>query len=199
MRRCSTDRACKFPFQSGNHCLAGLRQGDDASLTPSHFVEQPPCGFGSEDSLSQNEQVFGFRRPCREDGMAATSGIAHIDEQGIENVVILTGDVHSAWGMEVHDASGTKSHAIELVAPAVSSPPLASPSDAMRQLVARALAEQAHVKYADGLNNGYLVVTLDRQRVHAEWLFTGERNVRESSTESVNLVSESGSNRLHEV
>lgn len=120
----------------------------------------------------------------------------HIDSQGIENVVILTGDVHSAWGMEIPDANGEGSHAIEFVAPAVSSPPLASTSAAMKNLVAQARNERAHVKYVDATNNGYLTVVVDQARARAEWRYTGDRTQRNTAVLGGVLECAAGANTL---
>ncbi|MGK0257116.1 MAG: alkaline phosphatase D [Candidatus Azotimanducaceae bacterium] len=120
----------------------------------------------------------------------------HIDQDHIENVVILTGDVHSSWGMEVPNELGDAAHAIELVAPAVSSPPLASTSEDMQKLVARALTEQSHIKYADGLNNGYLVVDLNTERARAEWHFTGNRTQHAEAKLGHALECKTGTNAL---
>ncbi|NKC01674.1 MAG: alkaline phosphatase [Pseudomonadales bacterium] len=120
----------------------------------------------------------------------------HIEDEGIENVVILSGDVHSAWGMEVPDVNGEGSQAIELVAPAVSSPPLASTSEAMQNLVARALDERAHIKYADGMSNGYLTVVVDQDRTRAEWRFTGDRTERNGAVLGSVLECAAGTNTL---
>lgn len=125
--------------------------------------------------------------------------VNHIDEQGIDNVIILTGDVHSAWAMEVPSEGGDKNHAVEFVTPAVSSPPLASTSQVMKDLVARAESELEHVRYIDGLNNGYLVVEVDHQRARAEWMYTGERQERGATRLGQAVECLSGSSRLVKV
>ena len=106
--------------------------------------------------------------------------LEHIAQGGVENTVILSGDVHSAWGMEVPD-DGDVRRAVEFVAPAVSSPPLATTAPALKELVARAPEVAPHVKYVDGENNGYLVVSLNPQRAEAAWWFTGDRKERSGS------------------
>ena len=120
----------------------------------------------------------------------------HIKEGGIDNVVILSGDVHSSWGMEVPDETREVSQAIELVAPAVSSPPLASTSEVMQDLVARALNEQEHIKFVDGLNNGYLVVTVESDQTRADWYYTGDRTTKNDATLGKTMRCNAGSNSL---
>ena len=123
--------------------------------------------------------------------------LEHIDNTQLENLIILTGDVHSAWGMEVPGIDKNTSAAIELVAPAVSSPPLASASPAAEELVAKASQDQPHIKYANGLENGYLIVDLNTQRARAEWYYTGPAKQRSSEIKlGKAMESATGSNRL---
>lgn len=120
----------------------------------------------------------------------------HITRNDIQNTVILTGDVHSAWGMEVPDDSGTR-RAVEFVAPAVSSPPLASTSPALKDLVRRAPENLDHIKYANGEHNGYLLVELSETQATASWWFTGDRKRRSTrARRAKTLTTMSGSNTL---
>ena len=120
----------------------------------------------------------------------------HITQHNIQDTVILTGDVHSAWGMEVPDDEGVP-RAIEFVAPAVSSPPLATNSPQLRQLVEQAPQQAPHIKFADGDHNGYLLIQFNQQQVQASWWFTGDRNTRDGSAdEGHSLTSASGSSQL---
>lgn len=123
----------------------------------------------------------------------------HLEQQAIDNVIILTGDVHSAWGMEVPNQSGNKNCAVEFVTPAVSSPPLASTSQAMQDLVANAGNNLEHIRYADGLNNGYLVVEVDHERARAEWMYTGSRLEKGAVRLGQAVECESGSSQLTKV
>ena len=120
--------------------------------------------------------------------------IDHIVDGQISDVVILSGDVHSSWGMEV--PAGDDNCALEFVAPAVSSPALATASPRARELFDNAAAIE-HVRYADGDHNGYLFLHLNAERVRAEWRFTGARDVRSGETRLGGAVEgATGSNRL---
>ena len=80
------------------------------------------------------------------------------------------------------------------------SPPLASASPQTQALVERAPQEQSHIKYAEGLNNGYLIVGLQQDSVQAQWYSTGPR--AERSNDPVlqkTLVSLPGTNQLTEL
>ena len=126
--------------------------------------------------------------------------LTHLENGGIDDVIILSGDVHSSWGMNVPNSTRTRSQAIELVTPAVSSPPLASASPQTQALVERAPQEQSHIKYAEGLNNGYLIVGLQQDSVQAQWYSTGPRTERSNDPVlQKTLVSLPGTNQLTEL
>jgi len=123
--------------------------------------------------------------------------LQHVTDNAVDNMVILTGDVHSSWGMEVPGLAEGSRAAIELVTPAVSSPPLGSVSESAAELVERAQREQPHITYAEGLQNGYLVVDLTRAEATARWLYTGPSNQRSATaTTGKTLTCASGSNSL---
>ena len=95
---------------------------------------------------------------------------------GLRNTVILTGDVHSSWAYDVakdpweaYDAStGRGVTAIELVTPSVTSTSgwdAKTAPDRLRQLK----AARPHLRWADGLAHGYLVVDLTPDGVQADW------------------------------
>jgi len=125
--------------------------------------------------------------------------LSHIADHAIDNVVILSGDVHSSWGLEVPDDARQHNRAIELITPAVSSPPLTSRSKAMEDLMAQAISDQAHIKFADGQHNGYLVVTLRADSARADWFFTGERTLKSDPWLGQSMGCNAGTNRLSEL
>ena len=145
--------------------------------------------WSNDDQPFNADSWSGYRHSRRQ-------VLNHIEEGEIDNVVILTGDVHSSWGMEVPDEAREESRAIELVTPAVSSPPLTSRSEAMENLMARALEEQSHIKFADGKHNGYLVVTVEAEETRADWFFTGDAKERGDAWLGKTMSCASGSNKL---
>ena len=82
------------------------------------------------------------------------------------DTVILTGDVHSSWAMDVLDDAGEHSLAVELVTPGISSPLLSREDAEAREPDVMA---QPHVRYAQMWKRGYMVVDVDRERVQAAW------------------------------
>lgn len=106
--------------------------------------------------------------------------LSALDELGVENVVVLTGDAHSSWAIDVAEdpfnpetydpVTGRGSRLVEFVAPAVSSP--AAGADA-----ALLLETHPHVKFTDQMRQGYLLIDVTPERVQAEWHFVA--SVRE--------------------
>jgi alkaline phosphatase D len=127
-----------------------------------------------------------------------------ITRQGMSNVAILTGDIHSSWAFDVprnpwtgyNRQTGEGSVAVEIVTPAVSSPPLFN--NAALRANAKVLSPLAgHLKFLDGDSRGYVLLDIDGERLQAEWYFVPtvtERTPRESRAAS--FVCERGSSRL---
>jgi alkaline phosphatase D len=85
------------------------------------------------------------------------------------NAIVLTGDSHTAWANEIADAQGLA--AIELGTTSITSP---SESDyfaaAGIDFAAAIRARNPHVKWSDGRNRGFLLLTLTRERARAEFM-----------------------------
>lgn len=111
---------------------------------------------------------------------ARTRLLDFLQGQGLDNLVILTGDFHSSWANDIaaspYDArlydplTGTGSQAVEFVGPAISSPFFVNPDPAFVKGVEQfALATNPHTHYIDMEHNGYLVVDFDEYRARAEF------------------------------
>jgi alkaline phosphatase D len=108
------------------------------------------------------------------DGYAAsrTRLLDGLERDGIDNVVVLTGDAHSSWGIDVardpfhlsgyDPETGRGSQLVEFVTPAVSSPASGTPEQSI-------LATNPHVKFTDQFRQGYLLVDVTAERTLAEW------------------------------
>jgi alkaline phosphatase D len=126
-----------------------------------------------------------------------------VNEQ-ISDVAILTGDIHSSWAADVphhtfngyEPATGKGSIAVELIAPAISSPPLFS-IEGVRERAPLLRLVLPHVKYLEGENRGYVLIDVNRERLIADWYHVPgvtERSPVESR--SARFVCERGSSRL---
>ncbi len=99
----------------------------------------------------------------------------------IDNVVILTGDVHSSWAEDITEdptnllaynpLTGDGSMAVEFVCPSVTSPgefpdtPVTVPAF---------LTQNPHIKFGDIQNKGYILVDITAERCQSEWYFIGD-------------------------
>lgn len=121
----------------------------------------------------------------------------------VPDVAILSGDMHSSWAFDVprnpwdgYDRGGDGSLAVELVAPAISSPPLfTDPAVRDRAPLLRALLP--HLKFLDGEHRGYVVLEVTSATLRAEWYFVPtvlERTPAESRAAA--FVCERGSAHL---
>lgn len=104
-----------------------------------------------------------------------------IGRESIDNVAILTGDVHSSWAAEItKDPYDFKKYnfftsegaqAVEFVTPSVTSPTIPVPG--LQQLVgdaAKALQlENPHIKYIDFKNRGFVRLTITKEKMQADW------------------------------
>jgi alkaline phosphatase D len=102
----------------------------------------------------------------------------HITDTNIDNVVVLTGDIHSSWANDLtpnpynpagyDPVSGRGSLGVELVTPAVTSPAFENPVEAA-QTAALLRSISPHMKYIELNKRGYVLVDIDRDRLQADW------------------------------
>jgi alkaline phosphatase D len=127
-----------------------------------------------------------------------------LETERMRDVAILSGDLHSSWAFDVarnpwdgyQGASGEGSLAVELLTPAISSPPLfASPE--RRQLAPLLRALSPHLKFLDGDSRGYVLLDITKTQLRGEWYFVPtvmERSAAE--TRAAAFVCERGSAHL---
>ena len=129
-----------------------------------------------------------------------------LTSESVRDVAVLSGDVHSSWAFDVprnpwdgYDRAGKGSIAVELVAPAISSPPLFSaPGMRDRSVLLRALLP--HLKFLEGESRGYVLLDITRQQLRSEWYFVPtvlERSAAEQRAAA--FVCERGSSHLTEL
>jgi len=102
----------------------------------------------------------------------------HLQEKNIDNTIILTGDIHSSWAMDITDnpydataydpQTGQGSVAVEFVTPAVTSPALENEVQA-DQTSLFLMATNPHMKYVDLFHRGYVLLDITHERTQAEW------------------------------
>lgn len=102
----------------------------------------------------------------------------YLRDNGITNLVVLTGDVHSSFAVELTDdpldgydpATGAGSVAVEFVTPGVTSPGLGF-DEATLSLFRM---NNPHWRWTEVLRKGYMTIDVTAERVQADfWLFSG--------------------------
>ncbi len=105
----------------------------------------------------------------------------------IQNVVVLTGDIHTAWANDLplagyDTANRSKSMGVEFVAPSITSgnelPPLITAP------VISSLA--AHVRYVELVQHGYYVLDVTPQRTQADFIYVSSIESKAYSVNDLN-------------
>jgi alkaline phosphatase D len=139
------------------------------------MMAQLSLDFGQ--SIANADQWDGYK-PARDRVYEA------LRTSRIDNVVVLTGDIHSSWGNDLtpnpfdgsyNPATGSGALGVEFVAPGVTSPFL-FPDTPEGAAQAAAAAQQIraispHMKFVELFRRGYLLLDVDRTRVQGEWYF----------------------------
>ena len=104
-----------------------------------------------------------------------------LERERIGNLVVLTGDVHQSWGMDLprdpfsgyDPATGAGSHGVDFVTTAVSSPSSMlrrfGTEAAVAQAVRAQLGANPHMKFGEACHRGYCLLDLTRDRVRNDW------------------------------
>lgn len=107
--------------------------------------------------------------------------VEHVLANGVDNLVFLTGDIHTSWAIELASdpfdperydpATGEGAYAVELVGPAITSQALEN--DPAQAAVATSLLVNVNpqVKFSDVTRKGYVLLDVTPERVQAEWYF----------------------------
>jgi alkaline phosphatase D len=127
-----------------------------------------------------------------------------IDNGRITDLAVLTGDIHSSWALDIarnpwsqyEPKTGNGSRGVEIVTPAVSSPPMFA-TPAQREIATMLQPLARHLKFLEGDSRGYVLLDVTPKTLIAQWYFVPtvtERTDRE--TRAAQFVCESGSSRL---
>lgn len=111
------------------------------------------------------------------DGYAAERDniVSYINNEEISNVVVLTGDTHMSWAFEVPFKPSAYDNyqpvAIEIGTPSITSSNLneRTPSEDVIMGEKTLKVSNPHLKYVDGRNHGYVILTLDEEKASADW------------------------------
>ena len=127
----------------------------------------------------------------------------------VNNVVVLTGDIHSSWASDLsqdpnnpdvaaggyNPLTGDGSRAVEFVGTSVSSPGI--DTDTNGAIAGALRSANPHFKYINLHQRGYMLVDVTPQRAVAEWWFVDTvASVSNIETFAVAFETQAGSNRL---
>ncbi|MEO6698513.1 MAG: alkaline phosphatase D family protein [Paraperlucidibaca sp.] len=95
---------------------------------------------------------------------------------GLENLVVLTGDIHTSWAMELYEnpalligGGAEQPFGVELVTPSVTSPGF---PDGVAEVVSVAVPlANPHIRYNELKSKGFIVVDVTPERMVAEWRY----------------------------
>jgi alkaline phosphatase D len=128
-----------------------------------------------------------------------------VEQTGVTNLAVLTGDVHSVWAYDLprrpfdgYDrASGRGSLGVELACTSITSPSSVGAGPDGDAQMARLLEARPHLHYVEGRRRGYYVLDVTRERLQADHFFVRTIEHR-SPDESFGraFVCEAGSRRL---
>ena len=126
-------------------------------------------GYG-ETPILNTDQWDGYPH-------ARTRLLNVLEEGRIDNVAVLTGDIHSSWALDVardpfgaaYSAStGKGSLAVEFVTPSVTSPFLTD-RKAAEPRAAQGLETHPHMRFIDLFHKGYVLIDITRERLQGEF------------------------------
>jgi alkaline phosphatase D len=97
-----------------------------------------------------------------------------IMQNNVQQVVVLTGDIHTAWGNDLpltgyNSATGANSAGVEFVCTSVTSSGL--PFNVPQALMPLLTSSNPHSKFYNLTEHGYTVLDINKQRTQGEWYF----------------------------
>jgi len=167
--------------------------------------------LGQQVMMSQLSLTSGHTilNPDQWDGYAPARQrlFDHLQQQGIKNNVVLTGDIHSTWCSDLTSnpwdsasydaASGRGALGVEFTCPGITSPSSTRDPGAAAARADQFRSVSPHFKYLELLRRGYGVLDLTAERAQGEIYHIDTVDQRDrTQTLSRVLVSENGDNTL---
>ena len=136
--------------------------------------------LGQQTMMGQLRINDLIANPDQWDGYPASRSRLYdtLEQHGIDNLVVLSGDIHSSWAVELcrdpfdpqayNPETSRGALGVEFICPGLASPsPYLLP--ALAELPALYRSTHPHIKYLEGQHRGYIVLDVNPQRVQAEW------------------------------
>ncbi|MEM9103495.1 MAG: alkaline phosphatase D family protein [Pseudomonadota bacterium] len=136
--------------------------------------------LGQQVMLTQQRALGQILSVDAWDGYAASREnlLNFIQDYGIDNTVILTGDIHTSWANDVafnpYDSreynrnTGEGSLAVEFITPAVTSPGI---TNGFAAAIAEGITRSSnpHVKYVNLSQRGFILVEASSEKIQSDW------------------------------
>ncbi|MFC4608532.1 alkaline phosphatase D family protein [Streptomyces maoxianensis] len=132
--------------------------------------------------------------------------LSHLHDNGIDDTVFLTGDIHSSWAADLPLDAGTYplsgSAATELVCTSVTSDNLDEITGSEPRTTSVAVEESfkaanRHVKYLEFDSHGYSLLEITPERVQMDWVYISDRtDPRATERRAAGYQVLAGSNRV---
>lgn len=133
-----------------------------------------------------------------------------IVDGGISNMVFMTGDIHTSWGIdlaqnpwdkaEYDPASGKYGFGVEFVGPSITSLALEDDPDLAALTTSAVTGSNPQVKFSEVTRKGYVLVDVTPAQVQAEWYFVNTIKKPNDASESLykSYVCTAGGRHLEE-
>ncbi len=137
--------------------------------------------------------------PDQWDGYEAARGrlFGSVRDNGVGNLVVLTGDIHTSWAMELtedpNDAdrydplTGEGALAVEFVGTSVTSPGLPAVQPALLETI---LSVNPHIKFVNVQQRGWLQLDITPERVQGAWFLYERVDTDEPQTAQIGAIYE---------
>lgn len=135
--------------------------------------------------------------------------ITHLIDNKVDNIVFLTGDIHSSWAFDVPGDAGTYpvsgTVATEFVVTSVTSDNIdeitgAPPRTASLAVEEGLIAANRHLKWVEVDSHGYSVLDVTAERVRMDWYFLADREDENSpSMHAKSFAVTAGTQQVREV
>jgi alkaline phosphatase D len=124
--------------------------------------------------------------------------VSHIKQNGIDNLVVITGDIHTSWAFDLAEdpfdpanynpATGAGSFGVELVGPAVTSAGLENDPTTAPIAPMLLMNVHPHLKFVEVTRKGFVLVDVQDERVQAEWYFVGDHKKNDDAGRATSLA-----------
>lgn len=117
--------------------------------------------------------------------------VDYIENNNIENPVVLTGDIHTAWVNNVPGNAST-SAAVEFVVTSVTSPGL----DFLNSLGGLITTFNPHIQYVNLQEHGYMVLTVDQNKAQGDYVWLNIESLDSTETAGPSYFTNNGTSNM---